>query len=67
MTDKTIVDIIISRIIDMYGYLSKEQQRIFDMGELYGKIVFSQKDYDVVYYGTDCIKLMKKEKRDDKE
>lgn len=67
MTDKTIVDTIISHIIDMYGYLSKEQQRIFDLGELYGKLVFSRKDYDVVYYGTDGIKLLKKEKRDDKE
>ena len=57
MTDKKIVDMIIHHILNMYEGFSEEEQRIFDMGELYGKIVLSRNADDIVYIDTDSIKL----------
>ena len=57
MTDKKIVDMIINHILDMYEGFSEEEQHIFDMGELYGKILSSRNADDVVYIDTDSIKL----------
>ena len=57
MTDKKIVDMIIKHLLHMYEGFSEEEQHIFDMGELYGKIVLSRNADDIVYIDTDSIKL----------
>ena len=57
MNDKKIVDMIVDHILQMYEHFSEEGQHIFDMGELYGKIVLSRNADDIVYIDTDRIKV----------
>lgn len=61
MNDKKIVDMIINHILEMYEHFSEEEQHIFDMGELYGKIVLSRNADVIEYIDTDNIKVSNEE------
>ena len=57
MNDKKIADMIIDHILEIYAGFSEGEQHVFDMGELYGKIVLSRNADGIVYIDTDSIKV----------